>query len=864
MCEMESGLNDRLDLITFQGQKSPQKSEEMSGIIASTRISDRWALLDQSLEKVLPHVEKVEAADLEGQRKTLTGSRRCNCTKILRRQTKSLWASTWRLSWSGSATSYHLKTCQYWYPSQEVYNTKLSVFHVNFLAAIALSASIEISKEAGKLYQISPSLTLRGVVNESSTAFGLLKDLRKICGFYGYSRSKFEKQTSLAARSLLRLLKEGAVSPYEVDKNGRTLLHNTLLCIVSEDMLAHSPAFRELVYTLLDAGVCVNEVDLAGYTAFDYLILSVGEYYTRKSERNSVGQLLANKGAEMSDIFLKAGANDRTMTIEMHSIAMLEPWQDATECGPLSLAILRESEQDVIQILRAKPSSIYELNRRKLSPLHLACCWPRGIQLLLDAGASNQVHQGDVCGGLPIRYSKKFRCLDAIELLINAGSAFSSPGWDGPSEEVLEVIDWTEIIPLFLLRTFQERRRKLFELAELTLPAEVWADLDVPTDRLLDDRAAEIQRVLIDAGIEIPKSISVPQRRGTVYHSPRWSAKQADQLWDAGFRDIDSCDESGHTPLSKCRGYSLEYAQWLLNRGADSSREICYTNKSNYSGREPVAGLTATHYMADGLGLYFTAFSNNRFSPAAFVIFEELLVNGDSHDDCHCACSSGGCATFTILLKAIGNRRSFMRKASSTPAESRKLLLQRLESPTHPASSSPMRSKIVEQVIRFETFEALQLSHTCCDFNYFGPVRWYPPEEVQEIHEEWAELLSKHEDLVSEFCHKFREVGGTLVSFLEGYWQTRMDEVLKEEKPLDEEDGRRLRELGIVLEEVSEDREKASSDGYLTDEDFIDENVTNEDVISEDLTNENQSGSSKNAEAAHNEGEQPTENSSSR
>ena len=831
---MESDLNDRFDSVTLQLQKMPEGSREMSGTIASARIRDPWATSDRSLEKVLPRVDIVETIDSAEQRKTLTELRRCNCAAIRRRQTKSLRISVWSLSWSNSATSRHLKTCQYWYPSQEVCTTKLSVFHVNFLAAMALSASIEISKEAGKFCSIIPSLTFRGWVNGSSPAFTLFKDFRK---FYWadylpfLDNIKVDEQTSLLIRSVRRLLKEGAVSPYEVDENGRTLLHNALLCIRFGHAQLERPVFRELVHTLLDAGVAINEVDLAGKTAFDYFISSLSSSGPDEGVRNLVGELLANKGAEMSDVFLKAGTDYFSMHKELQSIAMLEPWQDATECGPLSLAVLRKSEQDVIRILRAKPSSIHELNRRKFNPLHLARCWPRGMQLLLDTEAKYLIHQADICGKLPISYSIQFHCLDAVELLINAGSAFSSPGCFGTTEEVLNVLPVKDPIPLFLLRTFQERRRKLFELAKLTLPAEVWADLDVPTDRLLDDRAAEIQKVLIDADIEIPKSISVSQRRRTVYHAGFISAKQADQLWDAGFRDIDSCDESGRTPISESSWYRLDFAQWLLHHGADPNREICYIHKDHCGGRKSVAGSTALHYMACGLGK-FMVFPDNSFSLAQLVVFEELLLSGDSHDDCHCACSSNGCAPFTILLKTIRKESGFRPVALSTPAD-RRFLLQRLESPGHPASSAPMRSKIVEKVIRFETFEALQLSHTCCDFEYFKVIRRYTPEEVQGIHEEWEELLSKHEDLVSEFCYKFKELGGTLMSFLKGYWQTRMDEVLKEEKPLDEEDRRRLREIGVVLEEISEETAK---------------DVTDDDLANEDLTNENQSEGSSNEE----------------
>ena len=850
MCEMESGLNDRLDLITFQVQKTPQKSEEMSGIIASTRISDRWATSDQSSVKVLPHIAKVEIADSQEQQKTLTEFRRCNCARILRRQTKSLWTSTWSFSWSSSATSHHLKTCQYWYPSQEVYTTKLSVSHVNLLAAMALSASIAISKEVGKFYQISPSLTLRGVVNGSSCAFTLLKDV----GNFDWDRdlfhldvtSEWNKRITLLTRSVRRLLKEGTVSPYEVNKKGRTLLHNAILRIGNTNKLDESRAHRELLYTLLDAGVAINEVDLEGKTAFDYLISSLFYYSSDRSEPNSVGVLLANKGAEMSEVFLKAGAHRFGMSAEMHSIVLLEPWQDATECGPLSLAVLRESEQDVIRILRAKPTGINELNRRNLNPLHFACCWPRGIRLLLDTGANHLVHQVDIGGGLPITYSINFQCFDAIELLINAGSAFSSPGWGGTSEEVLRILNREDRIPLFLLSIFQERRRELFKLAKLTLPTEVWADLALPTDRLLDNRAAEIQRVLIDAGIEIPKSISVPQRRGTVYHAQCLSVEQAEQLWDAGFRDIDGPNEEGYTPIMTAfsrfsfgsdglssGAFSPAYRQWLLDHGADPQREIDYIY-NDIDKRKPVVGFTALHCIACNPYLYIGAELPLVFPHTPPVVnehllnMEGLLVKSDLHDDCHCACSSGGCAPFTILLKTFNDDSGYFTQDSSIPAKSRRLLLQQLESPGHPASSAPMQSKIVERVIRFETFEALQLSHTCCYFKPYRARRRYAPEEVQEIHEEWEELLSKHEDLVSEFCHKFQELGGTLTSFLKGYWQMRMDEVLKEEKLYNEEELCKLREIGVVLEEVPDETEEKS------EEDFVDEDLTEEDLTDGD------------------------------
>ena len=403
-----------------------------------------------------------------------------------------------------------------------------------------------------------------------------------------------------------------------------------------------------------------------------------------------------------------------------------------------------------------------------------------------------------------------------------------SPGWRGSTEEVLPIPFSADPIPDFLLSTLQERRRKLFELAKHTLPAEVWADLDVPTDRLL------IQQNLIDADIEIPKSISVPQRRKTIYHSTYLRVKQADQLWDAGFRDIDSCDESGDTPLMISR--TSKYCQWLLQHGADPHREIQYINEYREDKEHRVVGRTALHCIAYHHGVNIADTWSRDLLPALQLIdessltLEGLLVESNWYDDCYCACSSNGCTPFTILLKTINRQARFLTRVSKRPLDIRRILVQHLETQGHPASSASMRSKIVEDVIRIETFEALQISHTCCDCDWEPPHRRYTPEEVQEMHEEWEEILSKHENLVSEFCHKFQELGGTMTSFLEGYWQTRMDEVFKEEKPLGEEDLRRLRDIGVVLEEASEESEEDVTDEDNTGEDVTDEDVTNEDL----------------------------------
>ncbi|RYP43503.1 hypothetical protein DL768_009891 [Monosporascus sp. mg162] len=92
-----------------------------------------------------------------------------------------------------------------------------------------------------------------------------------------------------------------------------------------------------------------------------------------------------------------------------------------------------------------------------------------------------------------------------------------------------------------------------------------------------------------------------------------------------------------------------------------------------------------------------------------------------------------------------------------------------------------------KDLIRFTTFKALKIQHTCCK-PFPGGFRRpsYDVEEIQEIEEEQAALLEILEGLVKEFEEKVldileQETTETLAAlgeFWTGYWCHRMEEVL--------------------------------------------------------------------------------------
>ena len=100
------------------------------------------------------------------------------------------------------------------------------------------------------------------------------------------------------------------------------------------------------------------------------------------------------------------------------------------------------------------------------------------------------------------------------------------------------------------------------------------------------------------------------------------------------------------------------------------------------------------------------------------------------------------------------------------------------------------------EIIRFETFSRLDLRHTCRDMSLVCP-KYLTEEEIEQFREEDLSQIEKLGELVPEFVAKYSELDQPLLEFFEGYWATRMEDVLG---AVNEEEIRRIEELGVVLQ----------------------------------------------------------------
>jgi len=487
----------------------------------------------------------------------------------------------------------------------------------------------------------------------------------------------------------------------------------------------------------------------------------------------------------------------------------------------------------MLRILGENPSAMQERNIKDQSPLHISATWPRGIQILLEHGGRQLVNQADVGGWIPVSYALQNCNYQASKLLFSAGSALTSPGWKGEEEEALArpvLLRQPELISL-AIDALKSRRMELYEMAKQLLPAKTWNELDLPDDHVLDQKASLVQDALQYVGIEVPATLVVRQKGHSVYHYIGFSVEVMELLFKAGFHDIDSADSYGLTPFqSQCLGALITLKDgfgrlnFLVSKGIDPSLQ--FQNLSPFALLSRVSGYHLIGYFL-GRTLDNQLFGNQLFglsslkSPFPWLrsharaILDSIdkpsrslvrkTIQHCSRDSCICACSHNGCSPVTAMLKSFAKSRSFYDGANLYPAPFVRISVTCWLENEFIAEKTGKPPMLVQDVIRFETFEALGLKHTCCQTLYWSEAFTMrcEAEEIWEIREEEHDLIQQLEQLVDNFLRSYDERGESLSEFLTGHWRTRMAAVLTDAQPADNEELGRIRDIGVVIEECS-------------------------------------------------------------
>ena len=444
-----------------------------------------------------------------------------------------------------------------------------------------------------------------------------------------------------------------------------------------------------------------------------------------------------------------------------------------------------------------------------LAPIHLAVEWPRGMDLLLQAGAD--VDSQDLSGRSPLVYAVDMSLVEPIRLLDRADCSLL----DGSAQLLLgravgieigahlyrKQVTPAEIVVNLLVDMIAERRQRLYVLAKSALPI---SDLDrlCPESYLPDESASQVYSALRRHGTAVPLALDTGNYRCALFHQIGDSARVAERLWKAGCRSIDARGFMGLTPLMSLRfhrfchpveiDFMLESVEWLVKKGADlyAKQDLtlyCEHTGVEYRSESQLLSATALHFVACNIGSALGRVSWNRLKnwekeklfESSKEMLQRILLDNDS-DPCMCACSISGCTTFTVFTKG------YIRYCST------EVSLVDLW-PFVKDFCDPLK---ISEFLRIMTFEELDITHTCCR-KYAGEIFWRIKDkvEIDEIRDEEAEDLQKLEELLEEFESKMKELGIPFEDFIKEYWQPRMNEV-RNEGTLDED---ALREIGVEV-----------------------------------------------------------------
>ncbi|RDW93628.1 uncharacterized protein DSM5745_00950 [Aspergillus mulundensis] len=676
-------------------------------------------------------------------------------------------------------------------------------------------------------FSISPTIRVHAVVSWDSPAVTLFQERTLINSNGECTKCVLQHIKD----NLFQMFRDGTASPTDRLPDNSTLLHAWFWCpwrdLITDSDPQSSGRMQAFIRDLIEAGVPVDEQDLEGRTVLDVAIQQPSWIY-----RIPILDWSAVAGFEVLRDLLTYGSpmkspcpglpTDRVPDLSFDHERATSEYQAAQmtrellQCNEfedfvlseLDTAILTKSEASLARLLALEAVKHCEPSARfsgYLGVLWLCLGWPEGIRITLQSGLPQDdrsicycfrhaCREGEhECARILLEYMK-----DIQPYAVSAAISTNNP------EIFSEVI-----------RRWAVRQSRLREMALQCLPNEAISTLPETTDGLLDTKTSSIHRALFSRGIQTDFGYDFCFHVDTVYNYVVGDMFAAQMAYDAGFTDLNQPDPNGITPLmALCCGpgwplddsdlplvFFTRIVHWMVGKGANLYQVSA-------------AGYPALWYLAEefGLGIHNAGILGLR-SPLLLDLDPEKRVlkqiadpqtakllstflTDRFRDECICACGEHGCSALLLLLHRSGSAYGCKDIA----------LYSDRAADLSPEFFTPEDRVIMSQVIiRYLTFKALELTHTChhgnmqphsavyCNFKHDLADDW------SEIRDEQRLLIEQLDSLVAEFTAEYSQLIVRLYDYVQYYWQPRMDEVLAAPKEgFDEDEVRRVQEVGVI------------------------------------------------------------------
>lgn len=505
---------------------------------------------------------------------------------------------------------------------------------------------------------------------------------------------------------------------------------------------------------------------------------------------------------------------------------------------------MKRSESDLRQAIATSPHEINDRDNAGSTALHFSVHWPTGVLILVEAGADvDCVTTLDSISLLELAIRSE--SVDVLRILGEADCSFvkesNSRQWyyletmDPYSRDLFppgrlssSYTEWSTesaMMAQLLVDFIANRRQRLRDLAFEKVPSSVLTHLlPTKTDEpyIIDEKASRLALELASRGITVPPPLNPGKFGETGYHAIGGQPKIAEILWKTGFRDVNGKDSCNMTPLMCCPiGTLLRFIGWCLGKGfrlnldVEQDRAWYRENADNFDEFRPGQPLeTESIYCkiyalgsgAGYLSLHSRSFMDFLVSSETDQQLAQKIFMASPTDGCKCACSISGCTTRTFLFKGF----SISRRRQSSESLSAHDIIKFCSDPKDVYSWLD-----AAELLRFITFEKLDLTHTCCRPHWSRHIgksqisvgnkqretvrfsRPMPPSEIEEIRDEESANLQTLAELLAEFEVKMVELDLSILDFISRYWEPRMEQLHREnEGSLDME---ALREIGVNI-----------------------------------------------------------------
>ncbi|KAK4169871.1 hypothetical protein QBC43DRAFT_306787 [Cladorrhinum sp. PSN259] len=691
--------------------------------------------------------------------------------------------------------------------------TRLTILN-QLMRSVEIGLSFTVDRGG---FQLAPFVRLKNIVPDSkSPILGVLLKLRDWCGTRIRSNEQVATQFKNAELQIIRLYENGLASPSDLGLRGDTHLSYVIKIIIwslgyyessilwasiahmiktlmscgvsSQDTVDGQYKFESTLYGLVLPGIRLRQVDSIENDAFMFAHFVRSLDFSLEDLANSVGEL------NFSQL-----------------LSSLPDVLDGIEMPLIVRAILSRSITRLDHEIAKCPKETLTITHGVTS---LLWCigWPDGLQRLLNTDA--RILLDTPSNGFyayPIQVAARLRCAASLDLLLQAGCAIY------PGENGSFALEWSSEVTSaecmkVVAKHLAQRHRELLYLAQAHLPVCLWECIaQITTDPVPDETALELCRMLTAGGIPVPQNLRVSQSFSGVYHF-NIPLRFLPIFAEAGFRGYHALNGVGLRPIMIWRDLMLPFnsvsdyssiltatfatLQWFLDLGCfDESPEDPKALGINIRA-------TGWHYVASLFGGTFWVYAYPRgvayeeFKTAQ-SFFQKFLLKPTDGCTCWCGLEGKGCSPMNSLYKSHCHPFRYYFGVDHPDWTTHAFLHHPVSEPPSYCQQNSTSARSLE-LVRFLTFEALEMNHTCCAVSclvheHGDPLcsRWggkckqhtairnCSPEIVKNIREKESDLAQQLECLMFEFTDQMSRMHFSprgLESFIWGYWRQRMSE----------------------------------------------------------------------------------------